>query len=157
MKKGQFLLAVLFIFTLSVQGQNKTSDLVIIEVLTGDSIIEDALIATKSALLKQSFIAKEGMQNRTFTATRTTGSQADYFVADVVATDMKGKIKITITFVKVGTGFLNLANVAANVKATLEGKTIESTESSPESEKKRRQDPLIRAIQKSIEKRKNQN
>ena len=82
--------------------------------------MDDALMATKNALLAQKFIAANGIQEKSFTAIRTTWSKADYFVADVTATKADGKIKITISFVKIGTGLLKLQKVADAVKSELE-------------------------------------
>ena len=94
-------------------------DPIVIEVVVKQKNIEDALKATKTILMGEKFIAQE-MQKKGFTATRTTGSKADYFVADVVAADVNGTVKITVTFVKVGTGLLNLKKVSERVKAKLE-------------------------------------
>lgn len=91
-----------------------------IEVITKHSTLEDALKAAKDALLKEKFIATNGVQEKSFTATRTTGAKADYYVADVAAEKAGGKIKLTISFVKVGTGLLKLQKVADAVKAELE-------------------------------------
>ena len=77
-------------------------------------------VAAKTALLAQKFITSNGIQQNSFTATRTTMSKADYYVADVTATKKDGKIKLTISFVKVGTGFLRLQKIADEVKAELE-------------------------------------
>ena len=82
--------------------------------------MDDALLAAKNALLAQKFIAANGIKKASFTSTRTTGSKADYYVADVTATIVNGKIKLTISFVKVGTGFLKLQKVADAVKSELE-------------------------------------
>jgi hypothetical protein len=109
-----FLLAVT---TISVFASSK--DPIVIEAVTRHSSIEEALQSCKTILLGERFITRE-MQKKGFTATRTTGSKADYFVADVAATEENGRAKITITFVKVGTGFLNLNKVAEKVKAKLE-------------------------------------
>lgn len=95
-------------------------DPVVIEVITKHNSVEDALVAAKTALLAQKFITSNGIQQNSFTATRTTMSKADYYVADVTATKKDGKIKLTISFVKVGTGFLRLQKIADEVKAELE-------------------------------------
>jgi len=94
-------------------------DPIIVEVQTKHKNIEDALQATKTILLAEKFITQE-MQKKGFTATRTTGAKADYFVADVTAGEVNGQVKITISFVKVGTGLLNLKKVAERVKEKLE-------------------------------------
>lgn len=91
----------------------------IVEVQTKHKNIEDALQATKTVLLAEKFITQE-MQKKGFTAIRTTGAKADYFVADVTAGEINGQIKITISFVKVGTSLLNLKKVAERVKEKLE-------------------------------------
>lgn len=98
----------------------RSKDPIIIEVLTKYITVEEALIATKDVLLKEKFIATNGIQKTTFTATRTTASKADYYIADVTATEVDGKIKITISFLKFGTGLLKLKKVAEEVKAELE-------------------------------------
>ncbi len=111
---------LLFLFALATPPVFAASkDPIIIEVITKHKNTEEALLACKSILLGEKFIAQE-MQKKTFTATRTTGSKADYFVADVTATEANGSVKIAVTFVKVGTGLLNLKKVADRVKAKLE-------------------------------------
>jgi len=97
----------------------KSKDPIVIDVVTKHKTVEEALRTCKTILLGEKFITQE-MQQKSFTATRTTGSKADYFVADVAATAVNGSVKITITFVKVGTGFLNLKKVADRVKSKLE-------------------------------------
>lgn len=94
-------------------------DPIVIEAVTKHKNIEEALQACKTILLGEKFITPE-VQKKGFTATRTTGSKADYFVADVVAADANGTVKITITFVKVGTGLLNLKKLAEKIKSKLE-------------------------------------
>jgi len=117
MKKITALFLLLVIATTYVSALTK--DPIVIEVVTKHKNIEDALQATKTILLAEKFITQE-VQKKNFTATRTTGSKADYFVADVTATETNGSVKITVTFVKVGTGLLNLKKVAGRVKAKLE-------------------------------------
>ncbi|SIO51335.1 hypothetical protein [Chitinophaga niabensis] len=92
---------------------------IVIEATTKHKNTEEALQATKTILLAEKFITQE-MQKKGFTATRTTGAKADYFVADVTASEADGKVKVTISFVKVGTGLLNLKKVAERVKEKLE-------------------------------------
>jgi hypothetical protein len=116
MKKITILFLLLFITTTHIFAAAK--DPIIVEVVTKHKNIEEALQATKTILLGEKFITQE-IQKKNFTATRTTGSKADYFVADVAATDVSGNVKITVTFVKVGTGLLNLKKVAERVKAKL--------------------------------------
>jgi hypothetical protein len=116
----KILAIFLFVLTLTTPPVFAASkDPIVIEVLTAHKTVEDALQACKTILLTEKFIAQE-IQKKGFTATRTTGSKADYFVADVAAADVDGKIKITVTFVKVGTGLLNLKKVAERVKVKLE-------------------------------------
>lgn len=90
-----------------------------IENATKFTSFDEALKAAKDALLKEKFVATNGIQEKSFTATRTTNAKSDYYVADVSAEKMDGKIKLTISFVKVGTGFLKLQKVADAVKADL--------------------------------------
>lgn len=113
-------LTYLFSFLLlAATASAKAKDPIVIEVTTKHTNIEEALLAAKTVLLTKKFIAGE-MHAKTFTATRTTGAKADYFVADVTASDAGGKVKLTISFVKVGTGLLNLKKVSEEVKAKLE-------------------------------------
>ena len=95
-------------------------DPVVIVVLMKDKDISNALLAAKTALLQNKFIVTESMQAASFTAKRTTGAHADYYVADVTAVATDGKIKLTVTFIKFGTGFLKLQKIADAVKAELE-------------------------------------
>ena len=95
-------------------------DPVVIEVVAKQKTIEEALTAVKMVLLQKKFISANGVQKNSLNATRTTMSKADYFVADANAVQRDGKITVTITFVKVGTGFLNLKKVAEEVKTELE-------------------------------------
>ena len=101
-------------------------DPVTIEVTTKYTSADDALQAAKTALLKEKFISTQGVQKIGFTATRTTNAKADYYVADVAAKLEKGKIKITISFVKVGTGLLRLQKVADAVKENLEKSSVQN-------------------------------
>ena len=92
----------------------------VLEVITNYKTISEALLATKSALMKEQFIASNGIQETSFTAKRTTGSEADYYIADVMATkEQDDAIKITITFMKIGSGMLKLSKVSNNVKQYL--------------------------------------
>lgn len=128
MKKIKNLLTAFILLATSAFSKTATNpvfnysvkDPVVIEVITRYTSVEDALIAAKNALLSQKFIASAGIQQSTFTATRTTGSKADYYVADVSASKTDGKIKLTISFIKVGTGLLRLQKMADAVKAKLE-------------------------------------
>lgn len=110
---------LLSFLTIAVAAFAGTKDPIVIEVVTKHKNIEEALLATKTILLSKKFITQE-MQAKSFTATRTTMAKADYFVADVTASETGGKVKITISFVKVGTGLLNLKKVAEEVKTKLE-------------------------------------
>lgn len=128
MNRIKILIVVFFMPLLSAFGSttpvevlnSSLKDPIVIEIITKHSSIDEALIAAKKALLAQKFIASNGIQQNTFTATRTTMSKADYYVADVTATKSDGKIKLTISFVKVGTGFLRLQKIADAVKSDLE-------------------------------------
>lgn len=128
MNKIKILMVVLFMPVFSAFSSTTPAgflnssykDPVVIEVITKHTSVEDALVAAKTALLAQKFITSNGIQQNSFTATRTTMSKADYYVADVTATKKDGKIKLTISFVKVGTGFLRLQKIADEVKAELE-------------------------------------
>lgn len=93
---------------------------IVIEVVAKQKTIEEALTAVKMVLLQKKFISANGIQKNSLNAIRTTMAKADYFVADATAAQADGKIKVTVTFVKVGTGFLNLKKVAEEVKAELE-------------------------------------
>jgi hypothetical protein len=99
---------------------HKAKDPIVIEVTAKQKTIEEALTAVKMVLLQKKFISANGVQKNSLNAIRTTMSKADYFVADATATQSGGKITVAITFVKVGTGFLNLKKVAEEVKAELE-------------------------------------
>lgn len=128
MQKITILLSALFLLTIAAFSNTASSssfgsllkDPVVIEVNTKFTSVDDALMAAKNVLLVQKFIATNGIQKSTFTATRTTGSKADYYVADVTAILVGEKIKLSITFIKVGTGLLRLQKVADAVKAELE-------------------------------------
>ena len=115
------ILAFLLVaFSFSKISAATGKDPIIIEVITNYTDINDALQAAKTALLKEKFIVTDGLQKTGFTATRTTGAKADYYVADVSAKDEQGKIRITISFIKMGTGLLKLQKTADTVKADLE-------------------------------------
>jgi hypothetical protein len=125
MKTRMTKLILLLLISISAFSKTKTEftkgkDPIIIEVITNETSIPDALLATKNELLKYKFIATNGMQLESFTATRTTGSHADYYVADVTAKKSNGKVIITITFVKIGTGLLQLQKIADKVKVDME-------------------------------------
>ena len=93
---------------------------VILDVLTNYKTIKEALLATKMALMEQKFIATNGIQETSFTAKRTSGSHADYYIADVMASKLEdGTINVTITFMKIGSGMLKLSKVSRKVKAKL--------------------------------------
>lgn len=98
----------------------KVKDPIVIEVVAKQKTIEEALTAVKMVLLQKKFISANGIQKNELNAIRTTMSKADYFVADANAVQIEEKITVTITFVKVGTGFLNLKKVAEEVKTELE-------------------------------------
>jgi hypothetical protein len=96
-----------------------TGDPIVIEAVTKHTTIEKALEAAKDVLLTKKFITQQ-IQSTRFTATRTTDSRADYYTADVSATQADGKVTVKITFVKSGTGLMNLKKLAAAVKEKLE-------------------------------------
>jgi len=109
-------------------------DPVVIEINTNFKTVKEALIATKTALMKQKFVPSGGMGESGFTATRTTGSKSDYYTADVMADKDGDQVKVTITFIKSGSGLLKLSKVAEEVKAELgaskETGAVQSTERS---------------------------
>lgn len=116
---------LMLVFTSSLIIANAKSpfggkDPVVMEAMTKYTTIAEALTATKSVLLTQKFIIQGDMGASSFTAKRTTGAEADYFIADVSATLVDGKAKVTINFVKIGTGLLKLQKVADELKAELE-------------------------------------
>ncbi|HEY8958129.1 hypothetical protein [Chitinophaga sp.] len=118
MKK--LLLLVLLFLAFAVSGICMFGEPIIIEVKSNKATVSEALQAAKSVLLESKFVAANGIQESSFTATRTTGAKADYYVADVSATTENGKVKLTITFTKIGTGLLSLRKIAAEVKSKLE-------------------------------------
>lgn len=120
--RSTFLLFAAMCISIAAFSANNIKNPIVIEVITKYTVINDALQAAKTALLKEKFITTDGIQKTGFTATRTTGAKADYYVADVAAKDEKGKIKLTVSFVKVGTGLLKLQKVADAIKAALEDK-----------------------------------
>ncbi|MBX2910110.1 MAG: hypothetical protein KF706_10800 [Chitinophagales bacterium] len=127
-KKMLHLLILLLMFTgVAAQGSKAP---IVVEIVTNHPSTEAALAAAKTALLNENFISQGGIQNNAFTATKTTGSKADYYVADVTAAGTTGSISLTITFVKVGTGFLKLETVAQKIKAALSGTTVSSAPAS---------------------------
>ena len=107
---------------------------VILDVLTNYKTIKEALIATKMALMQQKFIATNGIQETSFTAKRTSGSHADYYIADVMASKMEdGTINVTITFMKIGSGMLRLSKISDKVKQKLNIKSDISASNSVQS------------------------
>ncbi|HVI45583.1 MAG TPA: hypothetical protein VM802_11960 [Chitinophaga sp.] len=113
------LAMIIAFLVLSITTFARMGDPIVIEVATKYTIVEDALNAAKDALLAKKFTTQE-MQPKRFTATRTTGAKADYYTADVSAAQADGKVVLKITFIKSGTGLLNLKKVAAEVKEKLE-------------------------------------
>lgn len=81
-------LSVLFLLTIAAFSNTASSssfsrllkDPVVIEVHTKFTSMDDALMAVKNVLLMKKFITTNGIQKPSFTATRTTGSKADYYV-----------------------------------------------------------------------------
>lgn len=120
MKKSAFILLFLFLgmfLTTTTQAKGPVK----VEIETQFKTIKEATMAAKTALMNQKFIPNGPVQDGQFTATRTTGSKADYYTADVVVEDRSGKIVVTITFIKSGTGLLKLQKVADQVKMDLGG------------------------------------
>jgi len=118
------MLSIVFLFTLILTLKTniaRSKDPIIVEVTTNFKTVKEALIATKTALMKQKFIPNGGMSESGFTATRTTGSKSDYYTADVMADQVGDKVKVTITLIKSGTGLLKLQKVADELKSTLGG------------------------------------
>ncbi len=115
------LLTFLLISTTAI-----AKDPIVVEIATNYKTLKEALMATKTALMKQKFIPSGGMGESGFTATRTTGSHADYYTADVMAEQADDKVKVTITFIKSGSGMLKLQKVADEVKQELGGITNDS-------------------------------
>ena len=93
---------------------------VVVEISTNHKTIKEALLAIKTELMNQKFIPNGGLTETGFTATRTTGSRSDYYTADVLAEQVDGNIKITLTLIKSGTGLLKLQKVADEIKEKLE-------------------------------------
>lgn len=114
------LLLVSTLSTVAVAAKALKADPVVIEVTLKGATIESALEKAKNVLLENKFITTNGIQKTSFNATRTTGSKADYYVADVTAAKDGDKVKLTITFVKVGTGLMSLKKTAEKVKQKLE-------------------------------------
>ncbi len=50
----------------------------------------------------------------------TTGSKADYYIADVLAENDGDKIKVSIIFLKIGTGFKKYKKIAEKIREKLE-------------------------------------
>lgn len=90
----------------------------VVEIETNFKTVKEATMAAKTALMKQKFIPS-GTTESGFTATRTTGSKSDYYTADVMSEEKNGKIVLTITLIKSGTGLLKLQKVADELKMEL--------------------------------------
>jgi hypothetical protein len=116
-----FLLLGLCFFT-GIKTARAAKDPVRIEVILNKNSVEEALQTAKAVLLENKFVATNGIQQTGFTATRTTAAKADYYVADVQATQTEAGIKVSITFIKAGTGLMNLKKTAEQVKKSLEEK-----------------------------------
>lgn len=93
---------------------------VVIEVYTKHSSEKEVLQKVKTTLLMHKFIIDGSMGESSFTAKRTTGAEADYYVADVMVEKQESRFKTTISFIKIGTGLLKLQKVADKVKTELE-------------------------------------
>ena len=102
------------------KGKNDKNAPIVIEVMTKYGSIEEALTATKMILLRNKFVTEGNVGRTAFTSKRTTGSRADYYIADVSTTLINNQVKVEINFVKIGTGLLNLRGIAEKVKAELE-------------------------------------
>lgn len=98
---------------------NTTLGKTIIKVETNHKTIKEALTAAKKVLLQEKFITLGEIQETTFTAKRTTVSHADYYIADVTALENDSTITLTIIFLNVGKGFLNLDKLGSRVKTSL--------------------------------------
>lgn len=110
------LLIALFVFA---AYPAKAQSPVKIEVWTTYSTTDEALVVAKTALMGEKFINEGGIQNNAFTAKRTTNSHADYYIADVTALNVDGKVKVIIAFIKAGSGLLKLDAVASKIKTSL--------------------------------------
>lgn len=111
-------LILLGVFSYSTILAGKQTEVVI---ETSFKTAREATLAAKKALMNHKFIPNGGMTDNGFTATRTTGSKSDYYTADVMTEDKGGKMVVTITFIKSGTGLLKLQKVADEIKVELGG------------------------------------
>lgn len=127
MKNPIFVFGLFFLMILGLAFSNYSfslfKDPVVIEIIMKQKNKEDALTAVKNVLLKKKFISANGVQKNSLNTVRTTMSKADYFVADATAVETGGTVKVTITFIKVGTGFLNMKKIAEEVKKELESRS----------------------------------
>lgn len=119
-----FSLLLLLFLTVHSSSQAGKKDPIVVQITTNHTTVKEALVATKIALMKQRFVPAGGIGESGFTATRTTGAKADYYTADVMAEQAEGGIKITVTFIKSGSGLLKLQKVADDLKEELEGGNI---------------------------------
>ena len=113
-------LALFITFLLNTTVRAGGSDPITIQSMTNFKQVGEALAEVKTILLKYKFINTDGIHENSFTAKRTTGSTADYYIADVTAALQEKSVKVTISFVKVGSGFLKLGEIADQVKADLQ-------------------------------------
>lgn len=120
MKNTVIFLSVLVALIFSTQ-KTYSKGPVIVEIETNFKTVKEATQAAKTSLMKQKFVPTGGVTETGFQATRTTGSHADYYTADVSTEEKNGKIVVTITFIKSGTGMLKLQKVADEVKMELSG------------------------------------
>lgn len=125
MKKTILSLCLIFlgiIFKPLYAGKEPT----VVEIETMFKTVKEATLATKKSLMSHKFIPNGAVTDNGFTATRTTGSKADYYTADVMTEDKGGKIVVTITFIKSGTGLLKLQKLGEEIKAELGGSNTSS-------------------------------
>lgn len=90
-----------------------------IEVTTDYTDMDEALQAASAALRAEEFILDGAIGARGLMAKRTTAAEADYYVVDVSASEAEGRVVLNLTFVKFGSGTLNLEEVAARVEQAL--------------------------------------
>jgi hypothetical protein len=124
MKQTILSLCLILLGILSHTSIYAGKDPTVVEIETTFKTVREATLAAKKSLISHKFIPNGGVNDNGFTATRTTGSKSDYYTADVMTEDKKGKIIVTITFIKSGTGLLKLQKLAEEVKAELGGTPV---------------------------------
>ena len=90
-----------------------------IEVTTDYTDMDEALQAARAALQAEEFVLDGAVGARGLMAKRTTAAEADYYVVDVSASEEEGRVVLSLTFVKFGSGPLELEDVAARVAEAL--------------------------------------